>query len=204
MPEVYSHRGISPLNSLLKRTFDLVVSIVGLLALWWLILIAWIVASIDTHQNGFFVQERVGKNGELFKVIKIRTMRDNPAIRTTVTQAHDPRITRTGALLRRSRIDEIPQLINVLMGQMSVVGPRPDVAGFADRLQGRDRIVLTIRPGITGPATLRFRHEEALLAQASDPEEYNRDVIYPEKIRLNREYIEQYSFWKDISISSTR
>jgi lipopolysaccharide/colanic/teichoic acid biosynthesis glycosyltransferase len=115
-----------------------------------------------------------------------------------LTTSDDMRITRLGRFFRTTKIDELPQLINVFLGYMSFVGPRPDVPGFADSLQGEDRLILTIRPGITGPATLKFRSEEALLASASDPEQYNREVIFPEKVRLNREYIEQYSFWLDI------
>ncbi len=189
---------MSTWDRLLKRTFDFVGALMGLILLWWLILIAFILASIDTRQNGFFIQQRVGKDGKLFRVIKIRTMRHLPDIDTTVTRENDPRITRLGRFWRKTKIDELPQLINVLLGQMSFVGPRPDVPGFADQLTGDDRIILTIRPGITGPATLKFRNEEALLANQEDPEAYNREVIWPEKVRLNREYIEHYSFWRDI------
>jgi len=185
-------------NRFLKRLFDFVGALIGLILSGWLILIAFILASIDTRQNGFFTQWRVGKDGKLFRVIKIRTMRDLPDVNTTVTQENDPRITRLGRFWRKTKIDELPQLINVLLGQMSFVGPRPDVPGFADQLEGEDRIILTIRPGITGPATLKFRDEEKLLAQQDDPETYNREVIWPEKVRLNREYIENYSFWRDI------
>jgi lipopolysaccharide/colanic/teichoic acid biosynthesis glycosyltransferase len=181
-----------------KRAFDLVASAAGLACTWWLILIAYVAATIDTGQNGFFVQTRVGKDGKLFKVIKIRTMRPDPTLRTHATRADDPRITRLGRLLRRLKIDELPQLFNVLVGQMSFVGPRPDVPGFADRLMGDDRIILTVRPGITGPATLRFRDEEKLLAQQEDTERYNREVIYPEKVRLNRSYVENYRFRDDL------
>jgi len=189
---------MSARDRFIKRLFDLAGALIGLLLLWWLILIAFILATIDSRQNGFFMQQRVGKGGKLFKVIKIRTMRDLPDIDTTVTRENDPRITRLGRFWRKTKIDELPQLINVLLGQMSFVGPRPDVPGFADQLAGEDRIILTIRPGITGPATLKFRDEEKLLAQQNDPETYNREVIWPEKVRLNREYIENYSFWRDL------
>lgn len=189
---------MSQWNRVVKRFFDFVVALIGLLLLWWLILIVYILATIDTRKSGFFIQERVGKDGKLFKVIKIRTMRDVPDVNTTVTRENDPRITRLGRFWRKTKIDELPQLINVLLGQMSFVGPRPDVPGFADQLTGPDRIILTVRPGITGPATLRFRNEEQLLAQQDDPEAYNRKVIWPEKVRLNREYVENYSFRQDI------
>ena len=190
--------GLGLKHRLLKRCFDVFFSAIGLLFSGWIILIAYILATIDTRKNGFFIQERVGKDGKLFRVIKIRTMRDFPAITTTVTRENDPRITRLGRFWRKTKIDELPQLINVLLGQMSFVGPRPDVPGFADQLTGDDRIILSVRPGITGPATLRFRDEEKLLAQQEDPERYNREIIWPEKVRLNREYIENYSFWNDL------
>ena len=190
--------GLTARDRFFKRSFDILFSTLGLLVTGWLILIAYLLASLDTGESGFFRQERVGKDGRLFKVIKIRTMRRDPTVNTTVTSAGDPRITRLGAFWRKSKIDELPQLINILPGQMSFVGPRPDVPGFADRLRGEDKIILSVRPGITGPATLRFRHEEDLLAAQADPERYNREVIYPEKVRLNRAYIENYHGWQDI------
>ena len=190
--------GLTATSRFLKRSFDIVFAVLGLLLMGWLILIAFLLAAWDTGESGFFRQERVGKDGRLFKVIKIRTMRSDSSVSTTVTSEADPRITHLGSFWRRTKIDELPQLINILPGQMSFVGPRPDVPGFADRLQGVDRIILSVRPGITGPATLRFRHEEVLLASQSDPERYNREIIYPEKIRLNRTYVEDYSFWSDL------
>jgi lipopolysaccharide/colanic/teichoic acid biosynthesis glycosyltransferase len=192
------HDRLGPGPQFFKRTLDLVVSLLGLVLFGWLILLAYLLATIDTGQSGFFLQTRVGKDGKLFKTVKLRTMRNIPGITTTVTGANDPRITRIGRFFRKTKLDELPQLINVLLGQMSLVGPRPDVPGFADQLTGEDRIILTIRPGITGPATLAFRHEEALLAAQPDPERYNREVIYPEKVRLNREYIEHYHFSLDL------
>ncbi|OGP49106.1 MAG: sugar transferase [Deltaproteobacteria bacterium RBG_13_43_22] len=185
-------------SRIIKRCFDLFFSTLGLFATGWLILLAFLAASWDTKRNGFFVQTRVGKNGKPFKVIKIRTMKDSPKFGTTVTINNDPRITRWGRFFRKTKIDELPQLINIFIGDMSFVGPRPDVPGFADRLTGEDRIILSVRPGITGPATLRFRDEEEILARQVNPERYNREVIFSEKVRLNREYVEKYSFWKDI------
>lgn len=190
-----------PLNfraRVLKRSLDLTLSIIGLFSFGLLIFIAYIAATLNTGKNGFFLQTRVGRDGQLFRTIKVRTMRDIPDIQTNVTSASDPRITRIGQFLRRTKIDELPQLWNVLVGDMSFVGPRPDVPGFADKLCGEDRIILTIRPGITGPATIRFRDEEELLAQQTNPEQYNREVIYPEKIRLNREYIANYHVGLDL------
>ena len=190
---------LRPGNRIAKRAFDIGLSLLGLLVFGWLMLLAALLATIDTRQNGFFIQTRVGQGGQLFRTIKIRTMRNVPGMTTTVTSARDPRITHLGRFFRRTKLDELPQLINVLLGQMSFVGPRPDVPGFADQLSGADRIILAIRPGITGPATLAFRHEEALLAAQADPERYNREVIYPEKVRLNRIYIEQYNLRKDLT-----
>jgi lipopolysaccharide/colanic/teichoic acid biosynthesis glycosyltransferase len=194
-----THPGLSLFDCAVKRSFDIVGSGLGLLLTWWIILLAYVAASIDTGRNGFFTQERVGRGGKRFKMIKIRTMRDTPSISTSVTTEEDPRITALGHFFRKTKIDELPQLINVLLGQMSFVGPRPDVPGFADQLEGRDRIILSVRPGITGPATLAFRDEEELLARQPDPERYNREVIYPEKVKLNKGYVRNYSFLKDLT-----
>lgn len=181
-----------------KRLFDLVFSILGLLLLGWIIFIAYTLACIDTRANGFFMQDRVGKGGRLFKVIKIRTMRPNLKISSTVTASDDARITSLGRILRKLKIDELPQLVNVFLGQMSFVGPRPDVPGFADRLVGEERLLLSVRPGITGPATLKYRDEEKLLAAQDDPERYNEEVIWPDKVRINLDYIRTWSLAKDI------
>ena len=181
-----------------KRTFDLGLAAAGLAVTWWLMLLAYAAACIDTRQSGLFAQKRVGRHGKVFTILKIRTMRRDPACATTVTVAGDPRVTRLGALLRRTKIDELPQLMNILVGQMSFVGPRPDVPGYADRLQGDDRIILAVRPGITGPATLKYRNEERLLAADPDPLKLHDEVIYPDKVRLNRAYVREYTFRKDI------
>lgn len=191
-------KGLSASQATLKRTFDLAGAVIGLVLTGWLILLAWLAASADTRKNGFFTQPRVGRDGRLFRVIKIRTMRDVPGMDTNVTTGNDPRITRVGRFLRRAKIDELPQLINVLLGHMSFVGPRPDVPGFADKLTGDDRVVLSIRPGITGPATLKYRDEETILANRPDPEGYNRDVIFPDKVSINRKYIEHWNLLDDL------
>lgn len=190
--------GLTLSQRIVKRSFDLGMSLFGLLLCGWLVLLCFALASIDTRQNGFFSQARVGRNGKTFRILKIRSMRPVKDVTTTVTQKHDPRITWLGSQFRRFKLDELPQLWNVLLGDMSFVGPRPDVPGFADKLEGEDRIVLSIRPGITGPASLRFKDEESLLAEQEDPEAYNRDVIFPEKVRINKEYIRNYSFRKDL------
>ncbi len=190
--------GLSFRDRFLKRTFDITASSLGLLTTSWIIAVTWIAATIDTRKNGFFIQARIGRYGRPFPAIKIRTMRDIPGMSTVITTVDDPRITGIGKFLRRSKLDELPQLINVLVGHMSFVGPRPDVPTFADQLEGDDQIILTVRPGITGPATLRFRDEERLLASQPDPERFNLDVVFPEKTRLNRVYVENYRFIDDL------
>jgi len=189
---------LGPIQRFCKRGFDLLGSASGLILTCWIIAPAWLAATMDTRKNGFFIQERVGWHGRRFKVIKIRTMRDMPGMDTTVTTRTDRRITRLGRFWRRTKIDELPQLINVFKGDMSFVGPRPDVPGYADKLDGKDLIILTVRPGITGPATLKYRDEEILLASQDDPERYNNEVIWPDKVRLNREYVENWRFWGDL------
>lgn len=190
--------GLSNRQRILKRSFDITISLIGLLLTWWLILLSWIVASIDTRSNGFFIQIRVGYKGHLFRVVKIKTMRPVSNIYTTVTKRGDPRITRLGGVFRSTKIDELPQLWNVLIGDMSFVGPRPDVPGFADSLQGEARKILLLRPGITGPATLKYRNEEDILAKKDDPELYNREIIWPDKVNINLEYIRSWSLRLDI------
>lgn len=173
----------------------------GLLVTLPVILLAWVVATVETRRNGLYRQRRVGMDGELFDVLKIRTMRESGD--STVTTRGDTRITRCGAVLRRLKIDELPQLLNVLRGDMSLVGPRPDVPGFADRLTGEDRLVLTVRPGITGPAAIAYRHEENILAAVDDPLTYNRNVVWPDKVRINRDYVQNYSLTTDLRVLVT-
>lgn len=145
----------------------------------------------------FFLQKRVGENGKLFTIIKIKTMYPNKK-GSTVTTANDSRITKSGKFFRKYKIDELPQLINVLKGDMSFVGPRPDVPGYADKLEGEDRIILSIKPGITGPASLKYKNEEEILANVENPNEYNDKVIWPDKVKINKEYIKNWSLKKDI------
>ncbi len=185
-------------NSTLKRLFDIVVAFLGLLASWWLILIAWLVATVETKSNGLFIQKRVGQDGKLFKVYKIKTMKKVSGIETTITSSNDVRITKSGKFFRDTKIDELPQLWNVFIGDMSFVGPRPDVEGYADKLEGDDRLLLSIRPGITGPASLKYKNEEELLSKQTNPKEYNDSVIWPDKIKINLEYIQNWSLLKDI------
>ena len=186
------------MNNFTKRGFDIVVSFFGLTFSWGLIFIAWIVATFETKSNGFFIQKRVGKDGKIFNVIKIKTMKKVEGVDTTITSSNDVRITKSGKFFRDTKIDELPQLINVLIGDMSFVGPRPDVPGYADKLEGEDRIVLSIRPGITGPASLKYKNEEEILASQNDPKWYNDKIIWPDKVRINKEYIKNWSLKTDI------
>jgi len=187
---------MSKKDRVIKRVFDIVFSFFLLIITFPIILIAWIVASFETKSNGFFLQTRVGENGKLFKIIKIKTMKDIPG--TTITTANDKRITKSGKFFRKYKIDELPQLINILKGDMSFVGPRPDVPGYADKLKGEDRIILSIKPGITGPATIKYKNEEEILAKVKDPIKYNDEVIWPDKVKINKEYINNWSLLNDI------
>jgi lipopolysaccharide/colanic/teichoic acid biosynthesis glycosyltransferase len=181
-----------------KRFFDIIIAIIGLILTGWIILIAFCIAAIETRGNGFFIQKRIGREGKSFFLIKIKTMRPLENYSTTITTSNDPRITKCGVFFRRTKIDELPQLINVLIGDMSLVGPRPDVSGYADKLIGDDALILTLRPGITGPATLKYKNEETLLASSDDPKRYNDEIIWPDKVRINRQYLEKWTFWSDI------
>jgi lipopolysaccharide/colanic/teichoic acid biosynthesis glycosyltransferase len=189
---------MSPSQAVMKRIFDILVALIGLLVVGWLILLAWLAVRLSSRGPGFFRQERVGKDAKSFRILKLRTMRVVHGPQTNCTSADDPRITPIGSWLRTFKIDELPQLWNVLCGDMSLVGPRPDVRGFADQLEGENRALLTLRPGITGPASLMFTDEETLLRQEQDPERYNHEVLWPRKVELNMRYLEQYSLMRDI------
>lgn len=197
-----------------KWIFDRLVALIGLLFLWPVLLVVAIMIKVKMPGGPvFFVQKRVGRGGKLFSCHKFRTMTVNHN-GSTVSVAGDSRITSFGATLRHYKLDELPELWDVLIGNMSFVGPRPDVPGYADKLQGDDRDVLKLRPGITGPATLKYRLEDEMISEyvvkkqtngdtRSIQEiaiEYNDKVIYPDKVRLNCYYYRHYSFWKDIEI----
>ncbi len=146
-----------------------------------------------------FRQKRVGQNSRLFILVKFRTMTCNHE-GSVISVKGESRITPLGAKLRKYKLDELPELWNVLKGDMSFVGPRPDVPGYADQLQGEDRRILTLRPGITGPASLKYSNEEELLALQSDPVKYNDEVIFPDKVRINLNYLNHWNFWIDLKI----
>lgn len=189
---------LSTTDKIQKRLFDIVFSVVGIGMTWWVILLAWVIAAIETKSNGLYMQERIGKNGKLFTVFKIKTMKHIEGMETTVTKKGDVRITKSGTFFRKTKIDELPQLFNILLGTMSFVGPRPDVKGFADTLEGEDRIILSIRPGITGTASIKYKNEEDLLSQQPDPEYYNKEIIWRDKVTLNKAYVNEWSLKKDI------
>lgn len=197
-----------------KWIFDRTVAFIGLLFLWPILLIVAIMIKIKMPGGPvFFIQKRVGKDGKLFTCHKFRSM-DVEHHGSSISVAGDSRITPLGSTLRHYKLDELPELWDVLIGKMSFVGPRPDVPGYADKLEGDDRIVLKLRPGITGPATLKYRREDEMISEYvakrqaegdSRPiqeiaTEYNDTVIYPDKVRLNKYYYRNYSFFKDIEM----
>ena len=184
----------------LKYIFDRMAALLGLLLIWWLLIVVAVLIKVKMPGGpAIFKQTRIGRRGKPFTIFKFRTMTVGHG-GSSVSVAGESRITPLGAVLRKYKIDELPELWNVLVGDMSFVGPRPDVPGYADRLQGDDREVLELRPGITGPASLKYRNEEELLAAVDNPQEYNDTVIYPDKVRINRYYLHNYSFVKDIEM----
>ena len=183
----------------LKRSFDVFFSFLGVLIFLIPTLILIIVSTISFNKFGLFRQLRIGMYGKSFWMYKIRTM-EGEGKNDTITVENDPRINRFGGYLRRTKLDEIPQLWNVFIGDMSFVGPRPDVPGYADNLTGDDRIILSVKPGITGPATLKYRNEEQILAAQNDPRRYNDEVIWKDKVEINKRYLKNWSFQNDIRI----
>ena len=184
----------------MKRIFDLVFSIFGLVLLSPLLILIILLISMDSEESVFFIQNRVGRYGKLFKIIKFRTMKSLEGSTSNVSVKGDIRVTKIGAFLRKYKLDELPELLNVLKGEMSFVGPRPDVPGYADNLKGENRVILELRPGITSLASLRYANEEEILAHQQDPIEYNNKVIYPDKTKLNLDYYYNNSLWIDIKI----
>ena len=185
---------------MIKRLFDIIFSLVGIVFLLPIFIVVPILIKIDSLGPIFFLQKRVGLNGDIFKIIKFRTMRVNHNNSLTVTVENDMRITRIGKILRKYKIDEIPELINVLVGDMSFVGPRPDVPGYADLLKGNNKNILKLRPGITSRASIKYAKEEQLLLDQQDPIAYNNDVIFPDKVKMNLNYYENNNIWIDIKI----
>ncbi|MDD7597744.1 MAG: sugar transferase [Prevotella sp.] len=185
----------------LKYIFDKFMSLLGLIVLSpVLLVVACLIRWKMPGGSVIFKQKRVGQHGRLFTVYKFRSMTIAGEGKTSIAAAEESRITPLGEKLRRYKFDELPELWNVLKGDMSFVGPRPDVPGYADKLKGEDRNILKLKPGITGPASLKYRNEEELLSNVSDPIAYNNDVIYPDKIKLNLYYYYHYSFVKDLQM----
>jgi len=185
-------------QTVIKRLFDIFLSFFSLIFSFVFLVLLLVVTSVDTKSFGLIQQSRIGIFGKPFKLLKFKTMIDTEQPQNYITTINDPRITKVGRFLRKTKLDELPQLWNVLIGDMSFVGPRPDVPGYADKLDGEDRIILSVKPGITGPASLAFADEEQLLASKKIPKQYNDNVIWPEKVRINKEYIQNYSFKKDL------
>jgi len=183
----------------MKILFDKLASLLGLIVLFPIFISVAILIKIKMPGSVFFKQNRVGKDGKLFSMVKFRSMTVGHG-GSTVSVAGESRITSLGAKLRKYKLDELPELWNVLMGDMSFVGPRPDVSGYADRLNGEDKNILKLRPGITGSASLKYRNEEELLASVEDSVKYNDEVIFPDKIRINLDYYYNRTFFGDIKL----
>ncbi len=179
-----------------KTIFDYTLAILLFPFLFPVILILILVSTLDTGEFGLFSQTRVGKNAVLFQIFKIRSMKGMYEVDVTTDKTH--KITGFGKFIRRSKLDETPQIFNILLGQMSFVGPRPDVPGYADKLVGEDRIILSFKPGITGPAQLAFKNEEEILNQQLNPLRYNDEVLWPEKVQINKDYVQNWSFSLDL------
>ncbi len=184
----------------MKRVFDFLVSLVGLFLFSPLLVLLSLLIKFTSKGTIFFIQERVGENGVFFKMIKFRSMQVIQDSDSTISVKGDMRVTKVGSFLRRYKLDELPELWNVLVGDMSLVGPRPDVPGYADFLRGEDRNILKLKPGITGPASLKYANEEEILARQENPKEYNDVIIYPDKVRINLDYYYQSNLWIDIKI----
>jgi lipopolysaccharide/colanic/teichoic acid biosynthesis glycosyltransferase len=184
----------------MKRLFDITASLIGLIVLFPLFIVVSVLVKTSSEGPVFFVQKRIGKNGKVFQMIKFRSMTVIQSSDSTISIKGDVRITKIGALLRKYKLDELPELFNVLRGDMSIVGPRPDVSGYADKLEGEDVLILELRPGITGPASLKYANEEDILALQEDPVKYNDEVIYPDKVKLNLDYYYNNNLWIDIKI----
>ena len=185
---------------LLKSIFDRTASFFGLGFLFPVLIVVGILIRIKMPGGPIiFKQRRVGQHGQLFTMYKFRSMTVGHS-GSSVSVKGESRITPLGAKLRKYKLDELPELWNVLIGDMSLVGPRPDVPGYADKLEGENRRMLLLKPGITGPASLKYRNEEEILAEQENPQKYNDAVLFPDKVQINIEYLDNWSFWNDIKI----
>nr|WP_315198980.1 sugar transferase [uncultured Flavobacterium sp.] len=177
----------------IKRFFDILFAVLALFLFFWLLLLAWFIAIIDTRTNGVFTQVRIGQYGKRFKIYKLRTIQIDQNLEGL-------QVSKRGQLLRNFKLDELPQLINVLRGEMSIVGPRPDVEGYYDLLEGENRKILELKPGLTSLASLKYYDEQALLNKQVNSLAYNDNVIFPDKIKMNLEYYKHQSFYSDLKI----
>lgn len=177
---------------MLKRIFDVLFSLLALSLFGWIVAITIVLAAIVTKSNGLFFQKRVGRHGVAFTIIKIRTLRvENDGIIST---------SKVGKFLRKSKLDELPQLINIIKGEMSVVGPRPDVPGYYDLLKGENRKILELKPGLTSEASIKYKNEETLLQSVANPKFYNDEVIFPDKVKMNLDYYHNHNLLLDVKI----
>lgn len=172
-----------------KRFFDFFFSILGLAFTWWIIVLLIIISRIDTKGSGIFKQKRIGQYGKLFTIYKIRSM-----------HAETGEISKIGGFIRKYKLDELPQFFNILNGTMSFVGPRPDIPGYYDLLQGENRVVLELKPGLVSKAAMKYYNEDKILAAQSNPQKYNDEVIFPDKIRMNKAYYHNRSIIEDLKI----
>ncbi|MDI1318529.1 sugar transferase [Flavobacterium sp.] len=177
------------MKAIIKRCFDFVFSIVALVLFLPFILISWLILMFDTKSNGLFFQQRVGQFGKLFTIYKLKTMHPKT-----------DNVSKTGFFFRKYKLDELPQFLNVLKGEMSIVGPRPDIEGYYDKLEGNERKVLELKPGITSEASLKYYNEEAILEQQENPLDYNDHVIFPDKVKMNLDYYYNQNLLLDIKI----
>ncbi|WP_177732596.1 sugar transferase [Flavobacterium inviolabile] len=186
---------------LMKRLFDVVLAILLLMIGLLLMVVVWLLSAIATKSNGLFFQKRIGQFGKTFTIIKFRTMR-SIALRDPVSGEYVNRaiIPPVCAALRKYKLDELPQLINIISGDMSFVGPRPDLPGYYDQLEGEERKILQLKPGVTCEASIKYADEENLLKKQKNPEQYNDEVIFPDKVKMNLEYYYKRSFFGDIKI----
>jgi lipopolysaccharide/colanic/teichoic acid biosynthesis glycosyltransferase len=172
-----------------KRIFDFIFSIIALFFFGWIVLVCVFIATIDTQSFGIFTQERIGQHGKKFTIFKIKSMNDR--LKT---------VTWFGRFLRKSKLDELPQLFNILKGDMSFVGPRPDLPGYYDLLEGENRKILELKPGLTSEASIKYRNEETILQNVSNPKQYNDEVLFPDKIKMNLDYYYKQNLLIDLKI----
>lgn len=181
---------------MLKRVFDFSFALVLFGMLFWALIVIWILSAIATKSNGLFLQKRIGQYGKAFTIIKFKTMR-LVSVSDTKNEVVIPTI---AAFFRKYKLDELPQLLNILFGQMSFVGPRPDIPGYYDKLVGDERKILELKPGLTSEASIKYSNEEEILKNIPNPEKFNNEVIFPDKIKMNLHYYYNRSFIGDLKV----